>query len=143
MGKLFQSEWLKNKYSAVGIAVMGAILLFLLWEIFFGFSPSAVKVLDARVTFKFTAYQDKEQYFVSYSLENKKKKKAKAVVRVQLGQSSLGGYIFRTLKSQNDTAVLEPLETKSFVVQIDLPKAKNHKERNLDARAKAKRVSRA
>lgn len=132
---------MKNKYLAIGAAAL--CILFLAWKLFGGFSPSAVRVLDARVTFKFTALQDKDQYFISYSLENTKKKKVKADVRVQLGSSGLGGRVFHGLKAKNDTAVLEALETKSFVTQIDIPKPKNGKDTELDVRAKVKRVSRA
>ena len=143
MKKLFQREWIKNKYALIGGIIAVVIALFLVWEAFFGFSPTNVKILDSRVTFKFTAYQNKEQHFVSYVLENKAKVKVKATVRVQLGEASMGGYIFHSTKAILDSAEIEPLEIKSFAVQIDVPKAKNGKEQNFDVRVKVKRVSRA
>ena len=143
MKKFFQRDWKKNKFALVGGIIAGAAALFLVWEAFFGFSPANVKVLDARVTFKFTAYQDKEQHFVSYVLENKAKTRIKATVRVQLGEVSMGGRIFHSTKAIYDSAEIGSLEIKSFAVQIDVPKAKNGKEQNFDVRAKVKRVSRA
>ena len=143
MKKFFQRDWKKNKFALVGGIIAGAAALFLVWEAFFGFSPANVKVLDARVTFKFTAYQDKEQHFASYVLENKTKAKVKATVRVQLGKASLGGRVFHSIRAENNFAELDPLETKSFAVQMDIPKSGNGKEQNFDVRAKVKRVSRA
>ncbi len=137
------AESVKKKFKLSGAALaVAAVVLFIVFELFSGISPSAVRVLDARVTFKFTAYHDKDQYFISYSLENTKKTKAKAVVRVQLGETSLGGRVFHGVQAQNDNAVLEPLETKAFVLQMDVPKKAHDKERELDVRAKVKRVSR-
>ena len=131
-------EWIKNK--PLWRIAVAALVVFVVWEMF-GTSPSAVRVLDARVTFKFTIYQDKGQYFISYSLENTKKAKVRATVRVQMGEESLGGRVFRSVKAQTASVVLEPLETKAFVTQIDVPKNKsNHRE--LVVRAKVKRVSR-
>ncbi len=142
MKKLFQRIWTKKKFALVG-AIAGAAALFLVWEAFFGFSPASVKVLDARVTFKFTAYQDKEQHFVSYVLENKTKAKVKATARVQMGEARMDGRIFRSVRSENNFAELDPFEIKSFAVQMDIPKAQKGKEQNFDVRVKVKRVSRA
>ncbi len=134
---------MKEPQIIIGAKIAAAIaVIFFVWEAFFGLSPSAARVLDTRITFKYTAYQDKDQYFISCSLENTKKKKIKAVVRVQLGEESLGGRVFRTLKAQNDSIVLEPLETKAFVTQIDIAKKKNGKYKELSVLAKVKRVSR-
>jgi|GEM_PF-3098859 len=132
----------KNKHAPM-LALAGLAVCFIFWEMFSSFSVSDVKVLDARVTFKFTAFADRDQYFVSYSLENKKKAKVKAQVKVQLGNSSLGGKMFRVIQKQTDIAMLEPLEMKSFVVQMDLPKPKDGKNRELNVHAKVKRVVRA
>lgn len=132
---------MKRKIPFLIIAV--AVILFIIFEAFFHVSSSAVKVLDARVSFKFTAYQDKEQYFISHTLENLKQHKVKAVAQVQLGESSLGQRLFHAVQTKEETLILDSLETKVFVTQIDVPKAKNAQESNLAPHVKIKRVSRA
>ena len=134
------NQWKKNKSALFFVVV---VCLFLVWEVFFSVSPAAVKVLDARITFKFTAFQDRDQYFASCSLENTKKARVRALVRVQLGEESLGGRVFHLSKAQTESVVLAPLETKAFVVQMDVPKNKDGNPRELAVRAKVKRVSRS
>lgn len=132
-----------NKPTLIVAIIAGAMLLFLGWELFTEFSPATVKVLDARVTFQFTAYAEKEEYFVSYSLENTRAKKTQALVRVRLGEQYLGGHIFRETKAANDTVVLGPMETKVFTTKFEIPKSRKDEKRNFVARARVKRVFRA
>lgn len=134
MRELFKKY--QKEISAAGIFF---VLLLILSFFVGGFSPSSVRVLDARISFQFTAYQDKEEHFVAYSLENTKKNKVKTAVRVQLGTTGLG---FKKLMELRDTAVLEPLETRSFVTKFEIPKAKVPKNKTLGAKVKVKRVSR-
>lgn len=136
------NDRLKSKRGMIAGAAIFFGALFFLWQILGVSSPSAVRVLDSRISFQFTAYQDKEEHFVSYSLENTKKRKVKASVRVQLGSPGAGNF-FQSLKDVRDAAVLEPLETKSFVTKIELPKGKAPQEKELIAQVKVKRVSRA
>jgi hypothetical protein len=135
-------DWIKSKNGMIAGAASFFGVLFFLWQILGVSSPSAVRVLDARISFQFTAYQEKEEHFISYSLENTKKRKVKASVRVQLGALGIGG-LFQPLKDARDTAVLEPLETKSFVTKFELPKGKVPQGKELIAQVKVKRVSRA
>jgi len=135
-------DWIQSKNGMIAAAAFGIAVLFLMAHFFGSFLPSAVRVLDTRISFSFTAYEDKEEHFIAYSLENTKKRKVKAAVRVQLGANGLAG-IFQPLKDMRDTAVLEPLETKAFVTKIELPKSKAPKNKDLAAKVKVKRVSRA
>lgn len=134
-------DWIQSKNGMITAAVCGIAVLLLISHFFGSFSPSAVRVLDTRISFRFTAYDDKEEHFIAYSLENTKKRKVKAAVRVQLGANRLAG-LFQPLKDMRDTAVLEPLETKAFVTKIELPKSKVPKNKDLSAKVKVKRVSR-
>jgi len=135
-------DWIKSKNGMIAGAVSFSGALFFLWLLFGAFPSSAVKMLDARISFQFTAYKDKDEHFISYSLKNTKERKAKASVRVQLGTSGDGG-LFQPLKEVRETAILEPLETKSFVTKLELSKGKAPQEKELIAQVKVKRVSRA
>lgn len=135
-------DWIQSKNGMMAAAVCAIAFLLLISHFFGGFSPSAVRVLDTRISFRFTAYEDKEEHFIAYSLENTKKRKVKAAVRVQLGANGVAGF-FQPLKDMRDAAVLEPLETKAFVTKIELPKSKVPKNKDLSAKVKVKRVSRA
>lgn len=135
-------EKLRSKRVLMVAAIFAIIVLVVVSHFFGNFSASAVRVLDTRISFQFTAYPDKEEHFVAYSLENTKKKKVKAAVRVHLGATGSTG-IFQLLEQARDEAVLEPLETKAFVTKIELPKSKVPKSKDLSAKVKVKRVSRA
>ena len=135
-------DWIQSKNGMIAVAAFGVVALLLISHFFGSFSTSSVRVLDARISFSFTAYEDKEEHFIAYSLENTKKRKVKAAVRVQLGANGLAGF-FQLLKDMRDAAVLEPLETKAFVTKIELPKSKVPKNKDLSAKVKVKRVSRA
>ena len=141
--KFLQKDWMKDKNTATGAALAVIVALFLIWQAFFGFSPANVKLIDTRITFKFTAYHDIDQNFVSYTLENKTKTKLKVTTRVQLGETRKGGRRFKLIKAADDKGEIGPRETKTFVAQVDVPKAEGGKARDLAARAKVKRVSRA
>lgn len=136
-------ELFKERRAQLGIWGAVFVAVFVVFEMLGGLSPADVKVLDARITFKFTAFENKDQYFVSYSLENKKNKRVKVRAQVQIGNLNFGGKIFHAIQSKNDSVILAPMEIKSFVVQMDLPKAKGAEAREFDVFAKIKKVSRA
>lgn len=134
--------WEKNKKTIIAAAIfLGA--LFILWQVFGGYSASAVKVLDARISFQFTAYPDREEHFVAYSLENTKNKKVKANMKVRLGTQGMSGMTFQSILDARDSAVLKPLETKSFVTKFEIPKSKIPQNKELSAQVHVKRVARA
>lgn len=132
-----------SKTKLAGIAIIVAVLIFAAWELLMGFPPSAVRVIDSRISFQFTVYKERDEYFVSYSLANTKDAKVKAFVRVQLVDTGPNGKSFRAVKGLNNSEVLEPLETKSFVTKFELPKPKKLRERDLSPTVKIRRVTRA
>lgn len=136
-------DWMKDKKTVIIAAAVFLGAFYFLWQAFGGYSPSAVRVLDTRISFQFTAYPDHEEHFVAYSLENTKNKKVKVKVRVQLGSQGMGGMMFQAISDARDTAVLGPLETNSFVKKFDIPKSKIPQGKELSAKVKVKRVARA
>lgn len=126
-----------DKATLVGIAAAVLFTVCAGWILTRGVPASAVKVLDSRVTFKFTAYPNKDEVFASCSLENTKNYRVKALVFVDL-KNGPGGAV---LKSVKETAEFGPQEIKTIVTKFELPKAKEP--RLEEVAVKVRRANRA
>ncbi len=131
-----------NKVVIIAAILLLAVAGFLGWRFVAAKVPVAdVRLVDTRITFKFTAYKDHEEYFVSCSVENKINQKVKAEIVVDLGEVGEAN-IVNKIQTERTSVELQPLELKSAVIKFNIPKSKDGVARELTPRAKISGVVR-